>query len=452
MVPQGLARIHSVFFTDSAQRESAVATLVSALLTNIDWVREHTRLFDRARQWEAKGRSPDELLTGPALEAAEQWLTETPQSAQAATSLHQDYIKAGRDAERAEQERLLHESEEQRKTLQEQRNRAEKAFRAGLDVVSETQQRVINGLSDTRGVSLATREAITRIMLESTGRLKKAAPDFYPSSVQEQLAGNEMYAAASLAQIHVEQGDFQNAELEAQRAIELSEAYRLDEYNPLQARPGLRQTAALLASLGDIKLQQGKNREAIEYLLKSVSFREKGLDYYSKSSEAADFRMDLEDSLQRLSVAYLVSRDYASALEPAERALKLIQALASAKPEDQSLRAKLAGMLSSVGDGLFETGRLPEAQEKFQAAYAIFDGMLNEAPDSLFLIRWKSVCMERFGNIKMLEKDFAAAVQVFGETLELKQRLLDADAGNVRFQADFGIIAKKLETAKELVA
>ena len=153
-----------------------------------------------------------------------------------------------------------------------------------------------------------------------------------------------------------------------------------------------------------------------------------------------------------MSVAYLVSRDYASALEPAERALKLIQALASAKPEDQSLRAKLAGMLSSVGDGLFETGRLPEAQEKFQAAYAIFDGMLNEAPDSLFLIRWKSVCMERFGNIKMLEKDFAAAVQVFGETLELKQRLLDADAGNVRFQADFGIIAKKLETAKELVA
>jgi hypothetical protein len=60
-------------------------------------------------------------LTGAALESAEQWLTHTPLSAQPATSLHQEYIKAARDAERAEQERLLRESEEQRRILQEQR-------------------------------------------------------------------------------------------------------------------------------------------------------------------------------------------------------------------------------------------------------------------------------------------------------------------------------------------
>jgi hypothetical protein len=202
-VPEGLAKIHSVYITDPAKRESGFADVISAIKTNIDWVREHTRLLDRARQWQAKGRLSAELLTGPALEEAESWLTQRPPLTEGPTNLHQDYIKTSRDAERAEQERRLRESEEQRKLLQEQRDRAEANFRAGLDVISETHQRVIVGLSNTKGVSLATREAIILAMLQSTERLKNSAPDFYPSSVQQQLASNEMYPTAVLANIYI---------------------------------------------------------------------------------------------------------------------------------------------------------------------------------------------------------------------------------------------------------
>lgn len=447
-VPEGLARIHSVFFIDVADRHLALAALVSALLTDIVWVRQHTRLLDRARQWQANGRSPDELLTGAALESAEQWLTHSPLSAQPATSLHQEYVKAARDAERAEQERLLRESEEQRRTLQEQRDRAEAAFRAGLDVVSETQQRVLDGLRNTRGVSLGARESIARIMLDSNQRLHQAAPEFYPSSVQQQLAGNELYVVSSLAEIHADQGDFQNAEAEVRRALELSEAYRLEEYNPLQARPGLRQTVALLARLGIIKLQQGEFDEAIDYLRQSVSAGEKGLEYYSKYSDAADFRWHLSCSLQALSVAYLQAGDFAAAVEPAERALQFSVDLASAKPEDRSLQVTLSQMLNSLGDALFETGRLAEAREKFEASYVLFDRLLKEAPDDLFLTRAKSICLERFGNIAMHDKDYAGAIQMFSETLKLKQHLVDADPANWEFQSDLAIITKKLENAE----
>jgi tetratricopeptide (TPR) repeat protein len=268
--------------------------------------------------------------------------------------------------------------------------------------------------------------------------------------VQQQLAGNELYAVSSLAEIHADQGDFENAESEMRRALELSEVYRLEEYNPLQARPGLRQTEALLARLGIIKLQQGEFNKAIDYLRQSVSAGEKGLEYYSEHSDAADFRWDLSCSLQALSVAYLQAGDFAAAVEPAQRALQLTEDLATAKPEDQHLQVTLAHMLNSMGDALFETGRLAEAREKFEASYVLFDRLLKEAPDDLLLTRGKSICLERFGNIDMRNKDYAAAIQMFSKTLEFKQHLVDADPAKWEFQSDLAIITKKLENAKSV--
>jgi hypothetical protein len=74
--------------------------------------------------------------------------------------------------------------------------------------------------------------------------------------------------------------------------------------------------------------------------------------------------------------------------------------------------------------------------------------MLKEAPDNLFLIRWESTCTERFGNIKMMANDFTGAAQVFADTLELKQSLVDSDTANIQFQEDHAIILSKLEHAK----
>src|SRR5208337_1141228 len=129
-VPEGLAKIHSVNLSEPKKRQQAVTELIAALLTDISWVREHTRLLDRARQWLERERTAAELLTSEALGEAERWLTRQPKSAEPPTSLHQEYIKASRDAERAEQQRRLRESEAQREAVQEQRDRAERALTA----------------------------------------------------------------------------------------------------------------------------------------------------------------------------------------------------------------------------------------------------------------------------------------------------------------------------------
>jgi WD40 repeat protein/cell division protein FtsL len=97
-VPSGLAARHSVFFTDKKKHKASLDQLYTALLTDIDWIREHTRLLERATAWERKGRGPYELLSSKALEEAERWLASKPTGAQVPTALHQEYVKASRDA------------------------------------------------------------------------------------------------------------------------------------------------------------------------------------------------------------------------------------------------------------------------------------------------------------------------------------------------------------------
>ena len=99
-VPDGLAKIHSVFFNEIAGREAALDQLVEALETDIEWIREHTRLGELAHHWDTHGRPAADLLRRRALDEAERWLTQRPNSARSPTNLHQEYIQASRAAAR----------------------------------------------------------------------------------------------------------------------------------------------------------------------------------------------------------------------------------------------------------------------------------------------------------------------------------------------------------------
>jgi WD40 repeat protein len=56
------------------QFEAAVATLVRAIETDLDWVKGHTRWGQKAGEWEQHERDRRFLLSGAELEAAEAWL------------------------------------------------------------------------------------------------------------------------------------------------------------------------------------------------------------------------------------------------------------------------------------------------------------------------------------------------------------------------------------------
>lgn len=105
-VPDGLAKVHSVFFKDESAHTAALEQLLAALLTDIDWVREHTRLGELAAR-HAKAGSADELLRGTELHAAEAWLARQPKTAPSPTREHYAFIKASRDAADRRRRRLI---------------------------------------------------------------------------------------------------------------------------------------------------------------------------------------------------------------------------------------------------------------------------------------------------------------------------------------------------------
>ncbi len=125
-VPPRLQDLNYIFFYAESKLPGSgfgagLAALTTALKTDLDWIREHTRLLARATDWNARGRTENRLLSDVEIVEAKQWASRRPRNAPELTALQLDFIKASEAAEAArhdlarkqieERERLLKEAE-----------------------------------------------------------------------------------------------------------------------------------------------------------------------------------------------------------------------------------------------------------------------------------------------------------------------------------------------------
>jgi hypothetical protein len=107
-VPKSLGELNWIFYRESDDFEQATDTLISALDTDLDWVRAHTRLLTRAIEWEANKKSNSFALRGEDLRSAEQWLAQAgTEKERQPTALQTEYIIASRKAAARRQRILL---------------------------------------------------------------------------------------------------------------------------------------------------------------------------------------------------------------------------------------------------------------------------------------------------------------------------------------------------------
>jgi hypothetical protein len=99
-IPKTLAQINFVFFDDQADFEASLNRLVTALETDIHWIRKHTEFGEHARRWAAAGRPGPRglLLRSPVLEEAERWVASRPDGAPAPTEATQAFVTESRRA------------------------------------------------------------------------------------------------------------------------------------------------------------------------------------------------------------------------------------------------------------------------------------------------------------------------------------------------------------------
>lgn len=103
-VPDRLKRLNYIFFSEGHSFARSLGDLSKALDTDLEWIREHTRLGDLAARWKAL-RGGEPLLRGREVDDAEAWLRRHQVGAPEPTSLHREFIAASRNAERVARSR-----------------------------------------------------------------------------------------------------------------------------------------------------------------------------------------------------------------------------------------------------------------------------------------------------------------------------------------------------------
>ena len=106
-VPADLASHQYICFRKSDDFDDSFESLLEALDTDLEWVREHTRLLTRAKEWDGEGQDGSFLLRGSDLEAAEAWLGRAAEKDPKPTALQSQYILASRQAATKRQRAML---------------------------------------------------------------------------------------------------------------------------------------------------------------------------------------------------------------------------------------------------------------------------------------------------------------------------------------------------------
>jgi hypothetical protein len=99
-VPPALKRLNYIYFDKPHAFAPGLKALAQALRTDLDWVREHTRIGELAQRWHERKRNEALLMRGDDLVAAKAWAARQPKFAPEPTLVMREFIAAGEDAER----------------------------------------------------------------------------------------------------------------------------------------------------------------------------------------------------------------------------------------------------------------------------------------------------------------------------------------------------------------
>ncbi len=110
-IPEAVRTINWVYFIPHAGQSNEFPTafkaLQQAINTDYDYLREHTRLLTRARNWATADRDASFLISGAELSAAENWLVGAAQHTPPPATIHSEFILQSRQAQTRRQRRLL---------------------------------------------------------------------------------------------------------------------------------------------------------------------------------------------------------------------------------------------------------------------------------------------------------------------------------------------------------
>src|SRR5262249_18391415 len=144
-------------------------SLIGALNTDLDWLREHTRYLQRATEWDRGGRPSNRLLSGDDIAEAKAWAARRPKDAPEPTALHLDFIRGSEKESEAG-------SSAQRKQLE--------AMAAALKVAEE--QKAI--AEQEKAIAQNEKEQADRLLTSATNIIVRFQDQIDPDTMKEVFA------------------------------------------------------------------------------------------------------------------------------------------------------------------------------------------------------------------------------------------------------------------------
>lgn len=202
-----LAATNWVYLREQDNFDETLPKLVQSINTDLEWVRQHTRLLERAIEWEKKSKNTSYLLSGADLEEAEHWMSD------AATKPNREVVSV--------QAEYIHESRL---------------------VATRRQRSLLIGVSLALVISIVASVFAVLQSIEATKQRKIADQNAVIAKANEATAVANEHIAATQKAIAIEnqkEAEEKTILANAQRSAALSQIY--------QSRPGELDTSLLLA-------------------------------------------------------------------------------------------------------------------------------------------------------------------------------------------------------------
>jgi hypothetical protein len=240
-VPSRLADLNYIYFYPEPRVSgsgfgSGLGRLVAALNTDLDWIKDHTRLGALSERWQTRKKDVALLLRGDELEEAERWLARKSHSAPEPTELLRAFLTESRNAEAARMDR-------ERQQLAEIAA-AQAAREAALKKAEDAQANIANEQARRPRSQRLTRRVITAA--GTTVLIGGAIVAYLQWDKAQQLAAKEVALAESRQQLDATRANLGKRQLE----LDHSRAYVLAELSAVQLSRGDIDSALRLALRG----------------------------------------------------------------------------------------------------------------------------------------------------------------------------------------------------------
>ncbi len=485
-VPDVLAKINWVFFRDIDDFETATNKLVDAIDTDLDWVRVHTRLLVRAREWEDKGQDKSFTLRGKDLYEAEKWMSQGGDKEPRPSALQTQYVMASRTVSDRRQRMFLVSLSvgllisvaliilaiHQRNSAINARNEAEELISfmtndlqekllyigrielmEDVNLAISRYQRKREGKRDIEALrTKAYHLKVEGALLASKGKYDEALDSLDKSrTIISQIASdnpNDFAWQIDLAWVLLKIGDINKMGGEFNRALSAYKkafegASKLAIKHP-ENLVYLDILASSHESMGDIFSALEQDSQSLDNYLMAKGYFEK---LVSLAPENSGYKTQLADVLEGLSEIYLVLEKDQEALGSITRSVQVYQEAVNKEVGNTQLQGELAVKLYALGFYYVKTGRPDKAIPNLSKSIEIFEALLNYDPENIYWLSNIQGALLELGNTYSTQEKPKYAIQFYESSLAYMEKILDIDPHYDDLDNDLGLILNNLGDA-----